>query len=253
MPWRDAGKEGVAQKVVRRDDARGHFLGLIGMEPMVRSGLHQHRGVATSYFVDGGLTDYQGTVRTGEAGVNLAGATHDAIAYARTLFVARLEGPVVYPPQDGPLHGLHAGARHEAFSNPAPDVPPDINVAVDALPVRSAGVDGVTRATVFDYAPTEDDHRMVQLAVRPRAALPRLHAVSHVELWVRGGQLVVDGRAVAAGSFVILEPGAQASLASPFGALLLAWAEGPANWVDAAPGAPDPFGYAPGAPRADAL
>jgi hypothetical protein len=75
MAWQDAGKTGVAQKTGRRDGERGWFLGLIGMEPMVRSGLHQHQGVATSYFVDGGLTDYQGAIRTGEVGINLKGAT----------------------------------------------------------------------------------------------------------------------------------------------------------------------------------
>jgi hypothetical protein len=233
IDWRHAGKDGVAQKVVRRDDARGQFLGLIAMEPMVRSGLHQHQGVATSFFLDGGLTDYHGPVLAGQAGINLKGSTHDAIAYARTLFVARLEGPVTYPPQDGPLHGLHAGARHAAIVNPAPSVPPEINVWVDAAPEQGTGCEGLTRRTVFDYAATADDHRMVQLSIRPQARIPRLLAAGHVELWVRGGLLEVDGRIAHAGCFVILEPGVEASLASPFGALLLAWAEGPVHWVDA--------------------
>jgi hypothetical protein len=250
MDWREAGKAGVVQKVVRRDDGRGQFLGLIAMEPMVRSGLHQHQGVATSYFVDGGLTDYQGSIVTGQVGVNLKGATHDAIAYQRTLFVARLEAPVTYPPQDGPLHGLHAGARHAMLSNPAPSVPPDINVSVDLLPVQGTGCEGVERRTVFDYAPTADDHRMVQLSIRPQSRMPRLVATGHTELWIRGGLLEVDGQVAHAGCFVILEPTAEVSLACPFGALVLAWAEGPAHWIDApgsADGAPpvraDLFGY----------
>lgn len=246
LDWREAGKAGVLQKVVRRDDERGQFLGLIAMEPMVRSGLHQHQGVATSYFVDGGLTDYQGAILTGQAGINLKGATHDAIAYARTLFVARLEGPVTYPPQDGPLHGLHAGARHALLSNPAPSVPPDINVSVDLLPEQGTGCDGVVRRTVFDYAPTADDHRMVQLSIRPQSRIPQLVVTGHTELWIRGGLLEVDGRVAHAGCFVILEPTAEVSLACPFGALVLAWAEGPAHWIDP-PGSAD--GAAP--PRAD--
>jgi hypothetical protein len=250
MAWREAGKAGVVQKVVRRDDERGRFLGIIGMEPMVRSGLHQHQGVATSYFVDGGLTDYQGAILTGQAGINLKGATHDAIAYQRTLFVARLEAPVTYPPEDGPLHGLHAGARHALLANPAPSVPPDINVWVDAQPAQGTGCDGIERRTVFDYAPTADDHRMVQLSIRPQSRIPRLLVTGHTELWVRGGLLEVDGRVAHAGCFVILEPTAEVSLASPYGALVLAWAEGPAHWVDApadADGSPparsDLFGY----------
>lgn len=250
LDWHEAGKTGVVQKVVRRDDERGRFLGLIGMEPMVRSGLHQHQGVATSYFVDGGLTDYQGAILAGQVGINLKGATHDAIAYARTLFVARLEGPVTYPPQDGPLHGLHAGARHALLANPAPDVPPDINVSIDALPAQGTGCDGVVRRTVFDYAPTSDDHRMVQLSIRPQSRMPRLVVTGHTELWIRGGLLEVDGRVAHAGCFVILEPTAEVSLASPFGALVLAWAEGPCHWIDppagvdgAPPARADLFGY----------
>ena len=250
MAWRGAGKDGVVQKIVRRDDERGHFLGLIGMEPMVRSGLHQHQGVATSYFVDGGLTDYQGSILTGQVGVNLKGATHDAIAYQRTLFVARLQAPVTYPPQDGPLHGLHAGARHAPLTNRAPSVPPDINVSIDALALQGTGVEGVLRQSVFDYSPTPDDHRMVQVSIRPQSRLPRLLATDHVEFWVRGGLLEIDGRMVPAGSFVVIEPEAEASLACPYGALLLGWAEGPAHWIEAPPAddasAPvraDLFGY----------
>ncbi|MCX7227510.1 MAG: hypothetical protein NTW15_00575 [Burkholderiales bacterium] len=243
MAWQDAGKAGVAQKIVRRDGERGWFLGLIGMEPTVRSGLHQHQGVATSYFVDGGLTDYQGAIRTGEVGINLKGATHDAITYARTLFVARLQGPVTYPPQDGPLHALHAGARHAVLVNPAPEVPPDINVAVDALVAAPTGLDGVERRMVFDYAGTGDAHRMVQLSIRPQVRVPRLRATDHVELWVRGGLLEVDGRIVHAGCFVVIEPGAEFELASPFGALLLGWAEGTLEWVEPPAAPAELFGF----------
>jgi hypothetical protein len=243
MAWQDAGKAGVAQKIVRRDGERGWFLGLIGMEPMVRSGLHQHQGVATSYFVDGGLTDYQGAIRTGEVGINLKGATHDAITYARTLFVARLQGPVTYPPQDGPLHALHAGARHAVLVNPDPEVPPDINVALDALAPTPTGLDGVERRMVFDYAGTGDAHRMVQLSIRPQARVPRLRATDHVELWVRGGLLEIDGRIVHAGCFVVIEPGAELGLASPFGALLLGWAEGALEWVEPPAAPAELFGF----------
>jgi len=249
MPWAAAGKDGVVQKAIRRDDERGHFLGLIAMEPMVRSGLHQHQGVATSFFLDGGLTDYQGPIALHQAGINLKGATHDAIAYARTLFVARLQAPVTYPPDDGPLHQLHAGARHATLVNPAPHVPPDLNLTVDALPAQATGWDGVQRRMIFDYAATTDDHRMVQLSIQPQVRLPRLRVTDHTEFWVRGGLLEVDGRMASAGCFVILEPGCEVSLACPFGALLLGWAEGPAHWIDP-PASDDPpaaradlFGY----------
>ena len=129
-------------------------------------------------------------------------------------------------------------------------MPPDINVTVDALALRATGCPGVSRQDVFDYAQTADDHRFVQLAIRPQARIPRLQATAPTELWVRGGLIEVDGRVAPAGSFVILEPGAEVSLACPFGALLLAWAEGPAQWVDPVrpsedgpPARADLFGY----------
>ncbi|HRH93635.1 MAG TPA: hypothetical protein PKV72_03840 [Candidatus Peribacteria bacterium] len=93
--------------------------------------MHQHRGVATSFVLDGALVDFAGPISLHQAGINLHGATHDAIAYQHTLLVSRLEGPVVYPASRGTLTGLHAGSRHAEFGNPAPEASPDINVAVE--------------------------------------------------------------------------------------------------------------------------
>ena len=49
-PWTGVGRAGLAQKVVRADRERGRYLGLIGFEPMTRTGLHQHLGTAISHF-----------------------------------------------------------------------------------------------------------------------------------------------------------------------------------------------------------
>ena len=51
-PWMEAGKPGIAQKVVRVDHAKGQYLGLVAFDPLVASGLHQHQGVATSYVLE---------------------------------------------------------------------------------------------------------------------------------------------------------------------------------------------------------
>ena len=59
LEWHTAGKTGLALKYVREDREKGRFLGLVGFEPLTRSGLHQHLGVATSFIIDGSLTDYQ--------------------------------------------------------------------------------------------------------------------------------------------------------------------------------------------------
>lgn len=230
LPWQDTAEPGLRLQPVRHDDELGHFLGCISFAPMARSGVHQHRGVATSFVIDGGLTDYHGSIALHQAGINLVGATHDAMAYRHTLLVSRLEGPVVYLPEHGRLSGLHAGSRHASFVNPAPDVPPEINVSVDALPCYETGIEGVRRQMVFDYAGTGSAHRFVQLQLLPGAQVPAWRASALTEFWLRGGRLHIDGREVVANSFVVIEPGALVEITSRFGALLLAWAEGPEEW-----------------------
>lgn len=230
LPWQDTAEPGLRLKAARRDDAHGRYLGLVAFAPLARSGLHQHRGVATSFVLDGGLSDYHGSLRLHQAGINLNGATHDAIAYQSTLLMSRLEGPVAYPPEHGRLSGLHAGSRHERFVNPAPEVPPEVNVDVDTLPGWQTGIAGVTRQTIYDYAGTGSDRRFVQLSLRPGAEIPPWRAGATTDLWVRGGRLEVNGTMVRANGAVMIAPGARVRLAAPFGALLLAWAEGPEQW-----------------------
>jgi hypothetical protein len=230
LPWQDTPDPGLRLKSVRYDNERGHFLGLINFAPLARSGLHQHRGVATSFVIDGGLSDYHGSVGLHDAGINLVGATHDAIAYQNTLLVSRLEGPVVYPPERSELSGLHAGSRNAEFINPAPEVPPEINVKVDQLDRWQTGLPGITRQTIFDYTGTGSAHRFVQLHLSPGAVSPAWRCSALTEFWVRGGTLAINDRTVHGNCFVVMEPGATVRLASPFGALLLAWAEGPEQW-----------------------
>lgn len=232
LPWQDTPEPGLRLKPVRYDDERGQFLGLAGFEAMTLTGLHQHRGVASSFVIAGALTDYHGSIRLYDAGINLHGATHDAIAYEPTVLVSRLEGPVAYPHEHGDLSGLHAGSRHAEFVNPAPEVPPEINVVVDALDRWQTGVPGLQRQTIFDYAGTASAHRYVQLRLAPGCVCPPWRATALTEYWVRGGRLEIDRRMVHANCFVVVERGATVQMASPFGALLLAWAEGPEDWVD---------------------
>lgn len=251
LSWQGAGKEGIALKPVRYDAQRGHFLGLVGFEPFARSGVHQHQGVASSYFVDGALTDHQGSASAGEVGVNLKGATHEAIAYRKTLLVSRLEAPVLYlPQQDLPqqeeLALTHAGARRQAFETPDVDAPPDLNIRVDALRSVPVGIEGVARRMIFDYAGCDDDRRLLELSLRARSALPRWRAAHRVELWVHGGDISVNGRQAWANCFVIIEPDTEVAIESRFGARLLVWADGPATMLSAdAAGRPlkDLFGF----------
>jgi hypothetical protein len=165
-------------------------------------------------------------------GINVRGSTHDAISYQDTVLVSRLEGPVLYPPGDGEPSGVHAGSRLQAFVNPDPNVPPEVNVSVDALPIQATGLAGVARQMVFDYAGTGTTRRLVQLQLRPTTALQPARASDWIELWVRGGELLVNGGRAFANCFVVIEPGASFEWRAPFGASVLAWAEGREVWPD---------------------
>ncbi len=242
LQWQTVGKAGLALKPVREDREKGRFLGLVAFEPVTRSGLHQHTGVATSFVLDGGLTDYQGAVCLHEAGINLAGATHDAVAYQRTLLVSRLEAPVIYPPDTGRDYALHSGPQFGEIRNPRPEVPPDINVPVDRLPALPTAIAGVTRKMIFDYALSKGEHRYAQFGMLPGSSTPRFTTRAPLELWVRGGDLRIGGAVAYANCFVIVEPGTTLEIASGFGALFHAWSEGPTDWASGGKH-PELFGF----------
>ncbi|MEO8081559.1 MAG: hypothetical protein ABI641_13590 [Caldimonas sp.] len=245
MPWENTPRAGLRLKSVRLDDSRGEFLGLIGFDAFTRSGLHQHQGIATSFILEGGLTDYHGPVNQHEVGINYRGSTHDAVAWVPTVLVSKLEGPVTYPMGAGVLSGIHAGSRHENFRNPDPAVPPEVNVAIDALPRRPTGVAGLMRQDIYDYAHSDDVRRMAQWHIAPETEATAWQASDWVELWVRGGEIAVNDQDASANCFVIVEPGATVRIASAYGALVLAWAEGRERWPGNAAGddAPNLFGF----------
>jgi hypothetical protein len=224
QPWRATANAGLWLKPVREDAQAGQYLGLVRFDPDVRSGLHQHQGVATSFVVDGGLTDYHGSIGLHEAGINVRGSTHDAIAYQRTVLVSRLEGRVSYPPSDA-ISGVHTGSYAEAFNNPDPDKAPEVNVRVDAQPLSETGVEGVRSQLIFDYAGTGSAHRMLQLQIRPTTVFS-FTAGALTEFWVRGGNLHFNGQSAHANCFVCIAAGTHVTIENPFGALLIVWAEG---------------------------
>jgi len=242
LAWHTAGKTGLSLKPVREDREKGRFLGLVGFEPMTRSGLHQHLGVATSFVLDGSLTDYQGPIKLHQAGINLKGATHDAISYQRSLLMSRLEAPVIYPEATDRDYALHTGPRFGSIRNPNPECEPDINVTVDALAPLATGIGGMTRRMIFDYSRSSGEHRYVQVGMIPGSKTPAFITSALLELWVRAGDLRIADKAAYANCFVIVEPGSTVSIESDFGAACHAWSEGPVEWADGA-GSPDPFGF----------
>jgi len=236
-PWVDAGKPGLYQKLVRGNAHQGEFLGLLGFDTLVSSGLHQHTGVTTTYMLSGSLTDYWDTYKEGVTGINLEGSTHDAICYSKTSMVNRLEAPVLYP-ESLTLHTLHHGSRHGDFINPAPEVTPTISVEVSKVQVVPTIVAGVTRRMIFDYskaaqygrAGTHMNHRHSCLSMLPRTHVPTFKTTAVTEFFVLGGQVSLNGNLAGPAHFVIVEPGTEVSISSDFGCCMLAWADGPTQW-----------------------
>ena len=226
MPWEDTARPGLTMKTIRIDDDRGEFLGLIRFDRFVRSGVHQHQGVASSFIVEGGLTDYHGPVLQHQMGINFRGSTHDAMAYVPSVLVSKLEGPVTYPESERLISGIHAGSSYRDFRNPAPEVAPEINVDVDRVVPIETGIAGMRRQPIYDYAGSGLARRMLQWQLRPETTVPAWQASDWVELWVRGGELVVNDTKAYANCFVVIEPGATVRMAAPFGAIALVWAEG---------------------------
>lgn len=248
-PWADAGKPGLYHKLVRGDAEKGEFLGLLGFDALVASGLHQHTGVTTTYMLSGSLTDHWGTYKEGVTGINLEGSTHNAICYAKCSMVNRLEAPVLYP-QDFSLHTLHHGSRHGAFVNPAPEVTPTISVEVAAQPAVATAAAGVTRRMVFDYGKAAQhgrpgasaNRRHVFLSVLPGSRVAEFRSSAPTEFFVLGGEVTINGTMAGPASFLIVEPETEISLSSDFGCGLLAWAGAPTPWSER-PEAPDLFGF----------
>lgn len=246
LTWRGTEKRGMQLAAVRASREEGQFLGYILFERFAETGVHQHLGPAFSYFLDGGLTDFQGTAQAGEMGINLEGATHTAIAYRDTLAASRLEAPVIYP-SEASVRGevLHTGATApgpgDEIVNAHPEILPDINIDLETLPWLATQVAGVQRRGIFDYAQTAFERRNVQLRILPHTALPPFRTTAPVDVFVVGGDLAVNGETQGSGGFFVIEEDARVEMATRYGCLMIAWSEGPMTWEDAARG--DLFGF----------
>lgn len=243
LRWVDASRPGLRVAAAHEDRASGRFLGLLGFDPLASSGLHQHVDVAFSYVLSGGLTDHAGTTVAGQAGINLPGSTHDAIAYTASLLASRLDGPVLYWPEEGREDAphLHAGGRDARFGNPQPEREPTVSITVKDIAPLPTWVGGVQRRLIFDYRGTAHDFRHCALTLIPGTRIPPFRAAAPLELFMIGGGMRLNGSLVLAGGFGVIEAGTQVEMASDFGAYLLAWSEAPIAWTDRAGG--DLFGF----------
>lgn len=243
LRWVDASRPGLRLAAVHENRETGRFLGLLGFDALSSSGLHQHVDIALSYVLSGGITDYAGTTVAGQMGINFAGSTHDAIAYAPSLLASRLDGPVLYWPEGGREDAphLHAGGRDGRFGNPMPEEGPDLSLTVRHLPVFPSWVGGVQRRLICDYRGTAHDFRNCALTLIPGTRVPRFRTRAPLELFVIGGGVKVNGGLVLGAGFCVIEAAAAVELASDFGACVIAWSEAPIEWLDAS--GTDLFGF----------
>lgn len=243
--WQDSLKPGLRFAPVHENKQTGHFLGLIGFDAMASSGLHQHTGAAFSYQLTGCIRDHGARVPAGEMGINLSGATHEAIAYEPSIVVSRLDGSVLYADEGEDVREgappPHTGGRFGEFANPRPEDPPTIRVDVEGLNSASTAVAGLSRRLISDYHGTPHNFRSSALTFNPGTRVPAFSTHAPIEFYVVGGSFEINGKIAQAGSFCIVEAGAQVHLSSPHGAFLLAWSEAPVQWLDC--DAPDIFGF----------
>lgn len=228
LTWIETAKPGMRLAPVRASRETGRYLGYLLFERFAETGVHQHLGPAFSYFLRGGLTDFQGTAVAGEMGINLEGATHTAISYGETLAASRLEAPVIYPSEDS-VKGetLHTGASRGEIENFAPEILPDINIPLESLPWAPLRWPGVQRRMVFDYRETEHDWRNVQLRLLPGTVTTPFETTAPIDIYVVGGDLSAGCESVGSGGFMVIEEGVRVQLSTRYGVSFIAWAEGP--------------------------
>ena len=235
LRWVDASRPGLRLAAAHENRETGRFLGLLGFDALSSSGLHQHVDVAFSYVLSGGLTDYAGTTVAGQMGINMAGSTHDAIAYVPSLMASRLDGPVLYWPdatRENAPH-LHAGGRDARFTNPKPEESPDVSITVMGIQPFPCSVGGVMRRLICDYSGTRHDYRNSALTMIPGTQVPPFRTRAPIEIFMIGGGAKINGQLVLGAGFSVIEAGTQVELKSDFGAYLIAWSEAPVEWLDA--------------------
>ncbi|MCW0232584.1 MAG: hypothetical protein OJJ21_03195 [Ferrovibrio sp.] len=241
LRWVESARPGQRLAAVYGDEVTGRFLGMVEFDAMATTGLHQHLDVAHSYFLDGGLTDYQGSVQTGDYGLNLAGATHEAIAYRRTLTASRLDGSVLFDDDSTRAPTVHTGAMRGKIQVANSDILPDRNINLDSLPWETTGQKLVRRRLIFDYFLTPHNRRAVCLQLLPGAQIHPFLCKGMVDIFVIGGAVLINQNLVSVGGFAVLAPEAVLQISTSYGALLIAWADGPSQWLESEE--PDLFGF----------
>lgn len=236
-----ANRPDVHQKAVHTDPEKGLFVGAVAFDACTSTGLHQHTGVASAYLLEGAIADYGDIQVGGDFAINHAGATHDAYALAKTIFVSKLEAPLVFPAGITVMNLDNNPLRGE-IANPDPEVLPDKIVRPHEQVVSPTAIAGVARSILHDYANDETTARIAKLRLLPGTRLPVYRQSGWAHWYVLGGEVIANGVSCKAGGFLVLEPGTELRIRSDFGCLAIAWAEGRSDWVEDS-ALPDLYGF----------
>ena len=168
MPWEETASPGLRLKSIRIDDERGEFLGQIGFDPYIRSGLHQHQGVATSFILEGGLTDYHGpSTCTRWASTTAARPTTRCPTCRRCWSQARRAGDLPAGGKAAERRPCRLDATRASATrprHPARDQRRRRPAARASRPASSA----CARQPIYDYAGTGLTRRLLQWRCGPR-------------------------------------------------------------------------------------
>lgn len=235
--WVPSGPPGVEQQNIRNDVAAGRWFGGVRFAPLARSGVHRHLGPVGSYMLSGSLVDHVTRMTGGQAVINLTGAVHDVICYEASMFIARVDGPILYPRhKQGVLNelGLEADSAGEAVDATV-GLPSDICIDVEALTGQAGPVPGVLRRGLFDYAGEPHAARYSHLVLAPGTETPAHVTTAMTDLFVLSGEIRAGDEAAGSGCYVTIAPETELTLTSRYGARVLVWADGPMRWLDGAP------------------
>ena len=234
LKWAESGPKGVWQQDIRSDRTTGRYFGGVRFAPLARSGLHRHLGPTASYMLAGLLIDHSMRARGGQALINMTGAVHDVICYEPVLNVARVDGAVLYPKdEDGVLNalGLRAAAAGETVDATVGQTP-NLCFDIEAVTAVPGPVKGVARRMLYDYANEPWQARYANLLLAPGTKIPAHRTTGMTDLFVLSGEVELGGVAAGSGCYAVLEAETELAIESRYGCRLLAWADGPVQWLD---------------------
>lgn len=182
--------------------------------------------------LEGALSDHDNDVREGQAYINLTGAVHDVICYRSALAVARVDGPILYPNDEGIFYRLGDAADDSESVDDTVGGATNLYIDVEKLAPVEVGNSGVQRRLIYDYEADAWDGRFVQLTIAPGANIPAHETTGLVDWFVIAGEISVNNARAKSASYVTIQPNTQVSMHSHYGCRLLAWSDGPVKWSD---------------------